>query len=115
MDPDLVAGEALGELIATAVIAVAGRIWEKARGTPEGRAVKAAIGTAVIEALRASALPPGRAVDDTWLAEMEKAWSPAFTTKVSQQLVRAWLTRRGKRRAGSLTLPGRRWKSQGVT
>lgn len=81
MDP--VTSETLAELIASAVTSVVGRAWKQVRGTPEGRAVKAAIG----EALRMSALPPGRVVDDAWVAEMEKAWRPAFTKKVSQQLV----------------------------
>ena len=45
MDP--VTAGALAELIASAVSAVAGRSWKKVRGTPEGRAVKAAIGVAV--------------------------------------------------------------------
>ena len=85
MDP--VAGGVLAELIASAVTSLAGRGWEKVRGTPEGRAVKAAIGAAVGEALRVAALPPGRAVHDAWVAEMDKVWRPAFTTEVSQQLV----------------------------
>jgi hypothetical protein len=85
MDP--VTGGVLAELIASAITSVAGRAWEKVRGTPEGRAVKAAIGLAVGEALRVSALPPGSAVDDAWVAKMDKAWRPAFTTEVSQQLV----------------------------
>jgi hypothetical protein len=85
MDP--VTAGALAELIASAVTAVAGRSWKKVRGTPEGRAVKAAIGVAVGEALRVSALPPGRAVDDAWVDEMEKALRPAFTTEVARQLV----------------------------
>jgi hypothetical protein len=84
---DPVTGGVLTELIVSAVTSVAGRAWEKVRGTPEGRAVKAAVGAAVGEALRVSALPPGRAVDDAWLAGMDKAWQPAFTTEVSQQLV----------------------------
>ena len=85
MDP--ITGGVLTELIVSAVTSVAGRAWEKVRGTPEGRAVKAAIGVAVGEALRVSALPPGRAVDDAWVEEMEKALRPAFTTEVTQQLV----------------------------
>ena len=85
MDP--VTSGVLAELIASAVASVAGGAWEKVRGTPEGRAVKAAIGAAVGEALRDSALPAGSAVDDAWLAEMDKAWRPAFTAEVSQQLV----------------------------
>ena len=84
---DPVTAGALAELIASAVTAVAGRSWKKVRGTPEGRAVKAAIGVAVGEALRVSALPPDRAVDDAWVDEMEKALRPAFTTEVAQQLV----------------------------
>ena len=84
---DPVTAGALAELIASAVSAVAGRSWKKVRGTPEGRAVKAAIGVAVGEALRVSALPPGRAVDDAWVDEMEKALRPAFTTEVAQGLV----------------------------
>ena len=85
MDP--VTGEVLAELIASAVTSVAGRAWKKVRGTSEGRAVKAAIGAAVGEALRVSALPPSRVVDDAWVAEMDRAWRPAFTLEVSQQLV----------------------------
>jgi hypothetical protein len=84
---DPAAGELLAELIAGAVTSVAGRAWKKVRGTPEGRAVKAAIDAAVSEALRISALPPGRYVDAAWVDEMEKALRPAFTTQVSQQLV----------------------------
>jgi HEAT repeat protein len=84
---DPVTGGALAELIASAVTSVAGRAWKKVRGTPEGRAVKAAIGAAVGEALRVSALPPGRVVDDAWVAEMDKAWHPAFTAEALQQLV----------------------------
>ena len=86
MDP--VAGGALAELIAGAVTSMAGRAWTKIRGTPEGRVVKAAIGAAVSEALRASALPPARAVDDAWVAEMEKAWRPTFTKKEGSQQAR---------------------------
>ena len=85
MDP--VTGGVLAQLIATAVTSVAGKAWEKLRGTPEERAVKAAIGAAVGQALRASALPLDRVVDDAWVAEMENALRPAFTTEVSQQLV----------------------------
>ena len=84
MDP--VTGGVLAELIAGAVTSVAGRAWKHVRGTPEGRAVKAAVGTAVGQALRVSALPPGRTVDDAWVAELDKAWRPAFTPEVSQQL-----------------------------
>jgi hypothetical protein len=79
------------ELIAGAVASAAGRVWEKVRGTPEGRAVKAAIGAAVGEAVgeavRLSALPPGSAVDDAWVARMDEALRPAFTAEVSQQLL----------------------------
>jgi HEAT repeat protein len=84
---DPVTAEALAELIASTVTAVAGRAWKQVRGTSEGRAVKVAIGAAVGEALRVSALPPGRAVGDAWVAEMDEAWRPAFTTEVSRQLV----------------------------
>ncbi len=85
MDP--VASEALGELIATAVSAAAGGAWKKVRRTPEGRAVKAAIDVAVRDALRVSAFPPSRAVDDAWVDQEAKIWRLAFTAEVSRQLV----------------------------
>lgn len=85
---DPITGGVLVNLIASAVASVAGRAWTTARGTPEERTVKAAIGEALDEALRGAALPPGRAVDHAWVARMENAWHPVFTAKeVSQQLV----------------------------
>src|SRR5215468_1216146 len=84
---DPITSGVLAELIAGAVTSLVGKAWTKVRGTPEGRAIKAAIGAAVGEALRESAWPPRRAVDDAWVAEMNKIWRPAFTTQVSQQLM----------------------------
>ncbi len=68
MDP--VTGQVLAELIAGAVTSVAGRAWAKVRGTPEGRAVKAAIGAAIGEALRACCARAGTAP----LRETSPAW-----------------------------------------
>jgi len=78
---------ALGELIATAVAASAGRTWKSVKGKPEAQAVRAAVDTALRTALRDAALPAGTATDDAWLAEVAKIWRPAFTPQVSEELV----------------------------
>jgi hypothetical protein len=116
---DPVAGAVLTELIAGAVASAAGRVWEKVRGTPEGRAVKAAIGAAVGEAVgeavRLSALPPGSAVDDAWVARMDEALRPAFTAEVSQQLLEGLADPSGDAARGSPALRSMRWQTPGVT
>jgi hypothetical protein len=48
---DPITSGVLAELIAGALASLVGKAWAKVRGTPEGRAVKAAIGAAVVEAL----------------------------------------------------------------
>jgi hypothetical protein len=76
---DPVSSGVLAELIADAVSSMAGRAWRRLRRTPEERTVKAAIGAAVGQALRVSALPPAQTLDEAWVAEMVRAWRPAFT------------------------------------
>jgi len=78
----------LGELIAAAVAASAGRTWKSVKGKPEGRALKAAIDAALTGALRDAALPAGAVVDEAWVAEVARLWRPAFTSRhVSAELV----------------------------
>jgi HEAT repeat protein len=85
MDP--VTAGALAELIATAVTSTATHAWTSVGGKPEGRAVKAAISQALSGAMRDSALPVGRPVDDAWIGEVAAVWERAFTPEVSRQLV----------------------------
>jgi hypothetical protein len=108
-----VAVAALGELIATAITASAGGAWGSMRRTPEARAVKTAINTAVTDAFEDALLPGARDADETWAAEVAQMWRPAFAVSaVTAELVacisdpfrdRVWLeqlTRQALRDAG---------------
>jgi hypothetical protein len=80
---------ALGELIATAVAAAAGRAWKslRGRGSPEARAVRNAIDVALTGALRDAVLPADTLADDAWVTEVAQVWQAAFTPAVSAALV----------------------------
>jgi HEAT repeat protein len=82
-----VAVGALGELIATAVAAAAGRAWKSLRGSPEARAVRNAIDVALTGALRDAVLPADTLADDAWVTEVAQVWRAAFTPVVSAALV----------------------------
>ena len=112
---DPVTAGALGELIAGAVTAVAARAWKKVRGTPEGRAVKAAIDAAVSEALPVSALPLDRVVDDARVDEMERRCGQRSPHRFRSSWWRGWPTRQGMRLTGSPPPPDWHWQLRGVT
>ena len=84
MDP--VAVGALGELIATAVAAAAGKSWAKIRPNPEAKAVRRAVERALVAAFRDASRDEVAAGDD-WVAEVAGVWEPAFTMEVVNALV----------------------------
>jgi HEAT repeat protein len=84
-----VAVAALGELIATAITASAGSTWGSLRRTPEARAVKTAINSAVTDAFKDAVLLTSTSdADEKWVAEVARMWRPAFATReVTAELV----------------------------
>jgi hypothetical protein len=83
-----VAVGALGQLVATAVLAAAGPAWNALRGgSPEERAVRDATAEALTLALRDAALPASASADDAWVDEVAGVWRRAFTPQVSAALV----------------------------
>jgi HEAT repeat protein len=94
MDP-LVGGaavSAVSEVIATAVVGVAGRSWRGLRQTPEARAVHAAMSRALVAVLRKSVREQ---TDDDWLEMAAREWRSAFTDEVVQALIAAVIQRPG--------------------
>ena len=84
MDP--VAVGALGELIATAIAATAGKSWKTVRSSPEAKAVKGAVDGALLAAFGDACR--GRSADDAWVTAVAGIWEPAFTADVAQALTR---------------------------
>ena len=83
---DLIAVGALGELIATAVTAAAGKSWRSVRSSPEAKAVKEAIDRALIDAFEDAYQGPANAGED-WARGVAEIWLRAFTSDVSQALI----------------------------
>ena len=82
-----VAVGALGELVATAVAAAAGRTWSSLRPSAERRAVGAAVDTALARSLEDATFPHVVSADDAWVAAVAGMWQPAFTPQVTAALV----------------------------
>ena len=84
---DPVAVGALGELIATAIVAAVGKSWKEIRSNPEALAVRAAASRALETAFR-DAYRHSAIADDAWVVKVAELWRPAFTPAVSLALVR---------------------------
>jgi HEAT repeat protein len=84
MDP--VAAGALGELIATAISATAGKSWKAIRASPEAQALKTAVDKALVNAF-SDANRGQIPADDKWIADVTREWEGAFTAQVSQALI----------------------------
>ena len=85
MDP--VAIGTLGELIATAITAAAGKSWRAIKSSPEANIVKGAIDQALADAFADAYRGPVTA-DDDWVTAVAGIWERAFTAEVSQALIR---------------------------
>lgn len=84
---DTVAIGALGDLIATAIAAAAGKSWKDIRSSAEAKTVRGLVYQSLDEAFSDAYRGPVPANDD-WVTAVARIWERAFTGEVSQALIR---------------------------